>query len=129
MLDARGNETDKVLGFEIGAEDYLTKPFSTAELVARVRALLRRPGQDRRTRVVRGAASRSIRAALGRARWSVIEITTLEFDFALLPGRARGAGSSPRDDLLAHVWGEDRVVDARSIDSLAGRLRRSSNRR
>ena len=123
MLTARSSEADKLLGFELGADDYLTKPFSPRELVARVRALLRRSGAAEGESVVRGdllidPARRLVERAGARC-----DLTTLEFDLlhflALRPGRVFS-----RDDLLHHVWGEDRVVDARSIDSLISRLRR-----
>jgi len=124
MLTARADEADKVLGFEIGADDYLTKPFSPRELVARVRALLRRSlGGVRDEVLTRGA----LRIDVGRREvWreeSPIEVTTLEFDLlhflAARPGRVFA-----RDELLRHVWGDERIVDDRSIDSLVSRLRR-----
>ncbi|MFC1475389.1 response regulator transcription factor [Candidatus Zixiibacteriota bacterium] len=124
MLTARSSEGDKVLGFEIGADDYLTKPFSTRELVARVRALLRRTSSISGDEVlVRGElridpARREVER--GGAR---VEVTTLEFDLlhflAARPGRVYS-----REALMAQVWGEERVVDFRSIDSLISRLRR-----
>ncbi len=124
MLTARSSEGDKVLGFEIGADDYLTKPFSTRELVARVRALLRRTSSISGEEVlVRG----ELRIDPGRREIERgderLEITTLEFDLlyflATRPGRVYS-----REALMAQVWGEERVVDVRSIDSLISRLRR-----
>ena len=128
MLTARSSEADKVLGFEIGADDYPTKPFSTRELVARVRALLRRSGVQeqgepiRRGELLIDPARRVVERGDER-----VELTTLEFDLlhflAMRPGRVFS-----RDDLLHHVWGEERVVDVRSIDSLVSRLRRRVER-
>ena len=124
MLTARADEADKVLGFEVGADDYLTKPFSPRELVARVRALLRRTtGAAQEQVLVRG----ELRIDPGRYEatrgGAVVELTTLEFDvlhfLASRPGRV-----FTREALMAHVWGEERVVDQRSIDSLISRLRR-----
>ena len=123
MLTARSTETDKVLGFEIGADDYLTKPFGTRELVARARALLRRAGGETERPVEFGA----LRIDAGRRsveRHEVrVEVTSLEFDLlyflANRPGRV-----FTREALLDQVWGEGRVVDDRSIDSLISRLRR-----
>jgi DNA-binding response OmpR family regulator len=124
MLTARGDEAEKVLGFELGADDYLVKPFSTRELVARVRALLRRSGA-----VEKGEPIRRGGLLVDPARRVVerdgerCDLTTLEFDLlhflVLRPGRVFS-----RDDLLRYVWGEDRVVDNRTIDSLVSRLRR-----
>jgi DNA-binding response OmpR family regulator len=124
MVTARSSETEKLLGLEIGADDYVTKPFSTAELVARVRALLRRSSGTLSERVIEIGDLRidPARRAVERAR-SALPVTTLEFDLlyflASRPGRVFS-----RDDLLEHVWGSDRIVDDRSIDSLVSRVRR-----
>jgi DNA-binding response OmpR family regulator len=124
MLTARTGDSDKVLGFEIGADDYLTKPFSTQELVARVRALLRRTAAIRPVEILsRGdlvidSGRRSVTLSN-----QTVELTALEFDLlhfmASHPGRVYS-----REALMEFVWGEDRVVDPRSIDSLISRLRR-----
>jgi DNA-binding response OmpR family regulator len=128
MLTARTSEGDKVLGFEIGADDYLTKPFSTRELVARVRALLRRSSVGgRQELLVRG----ELRIDPGRREVvrgdTTVELTTLEFDLlhflASRPGRV-----FTREALMDQVWGEERIVDDRSIDSLVSRLRRKLER-
>jgi len=124
MVTARSSETDKLLGLEIGADDYVTKPFSTAELVARVRALLRRSSGTLSERLIEIGDLRidPARRAVERAR-NALPVTTLEFDLlyflASRPGRVFS-----RDDLLEHVWGSDRIVDDRSIDSLVSRVRR-----
>ncbi len=123
MLTARSSEADKVLGFEIGADDYLTKPFSPRELVARVRALLRRSGASSNHEPIRrGSLLIDPARRVAERDGQRIELTTLEFDLlhflAHRPGRV-----FTRDELLRHVWGEERVVDARSIDSLVSRLR------
>ncbi len=124
MVTARTTESDKLLGLEVGADDYVTKPFSTAELVARVRALLRRSsGQLVERRIdVGGLAIDPERRTVERDGHPVT-LTTLEFDLlyfmAARPGRVFS-----RDALMEHVWGSDRVVDERSIDSLVSRLRR-----
>jgi DNA-binding response OmpR family regulator len=124
MLTARTSEGDKVLGFEIGADDYLTKPFSTRELVARVRALLRRSSTGGREEVLTRGALRIDPGRREVTRGDVrIELTTLEFDLlhflASRPGRVYS-----REALMDQVWGEGRIVDDRSIDSLVSRLRR-----
>uniref|UniRef100_A0A832I337 Response regulator transcription factor n=1 Tax=Eiseniibacteriota bacterium TaxID=2212470 RepID=A0A832I337_UNCEI len=124
MLTARSGESDKLLGLEIGADDYVTKPFSTAELVARVRALLRRSTGALRERVLEIGPLR-IDPARRRVERDGVEVplTTLEFDvlhfLASRPGRVFS-----REALMSEVWGSDRVVDDRSIDSLVSRLRR-----
>jgi DNA-binding response OmpR family regulator len=124
MLTARSDEGDVVLGFEVGADDYLTKPFKTRELVARVRALLRRTDSSKRvSTLVRGDLRIDpARRAVHRDD-TPVTLTTLEFDLlyflAARPGRVY-----TREALMAQVWGEERMVDARSIDSLISRLRR-----
>ncbi len=124
MLTARAGEGDKVLGFELGADDYLTKPFSTRELVARVRALLRRTSAGGRTGVIRrGDLVVDPDRREVRRGDEVVPLTTLEFDLLLVMATRPGRVFS-REALLSHVWGYDRVVDGRSIDSLVSRLRR-----
>lgn len=123
MLTARTSEGDKVLGLEIGADDYLTKPFGTMELVARVRALLRRTTASEEQALVAGdlkidPARREVERSGER-----VALTTLEFDLLYFLAQRRGRAFT-REALMNHVWGEDRVVDDRSIDSLISRLRR-----
>ena len=124
VLTARSSETDKVLGLELGADDYLTKPFGTSELVARVRALLRRTAAGSRERPLEFGALHIDPARREAARAGAgIELTTLEFDLlwflASRPGRVFS-----REQLMEQVWGNDRVVGDRSIDSLVSRLRK-----
>ena len=124
MVTARGTESDKMLGLELGADDYVTKPFSTGELVARVRALLRRSSGAVVERRLDLPGSRSIRrAARSRSRASRCSSPRSNLDLlhflASRPGRVFS-----REALMEQVWGTDRVVDDRSIDSLMSRLRR-----
>jgi DNA-binding response OmpR family regulator len=128
MVTARTSESDKLLGLEIGADDYVTKPFSTAELVARVRALLRRSSGTLRERALelgelRIDPARRVVEREGRP----VSLTTLEFDLlyflASRPGRVFS-----REALMEQVWGSDRIVDDRSIDSLVSRLRHKLER-
>jgi DNA-binding response OmpR family regulator len=124
IVTARASESDKLLGLEIGADDYVTKPFSTAELVARVRALLRRSGGTVTEHVLEieelriDPGKRTVERA-----GAAVPLTTLEFDLlyflASRPGRVFS-----REALMEHVWGSDRFVDDRSIDSLVSRVRR-----
>jgi DNA-binding response OmpR family regulator len=124
MLTARSSEGDKVLGLEIGADDYVTKPFGTSELVARVRALLRRtePAPDERALAFGPLRIDPLRRDVERdgAR---IALTTLEFDVLWLLASHPGRVFS-REALMERVWGSDRIVGDRSIDSLMSRLRR-----
>jgi len=124
MLTARSSEADKVLGLELGADDYLTKPFGTSELVARVRALLRRTaaGSVERTLVFGTLRIDPARREAERDGHT-IALTTLEFDvlhfLAARPGHVFS-----REALMEQVWGSGRIVGERSIDNLVSRLRR-----
>ena len=124
MLTARSSEADKVLGLEIGADDYLTKPFSFSELVARVRALLRRSAPEPRDRtLVFGPLSIDPARRVAERDGTRIELTTLEFDVLYFLASRPGHVFS-REALMERVWGSDRIVGDRSIDNLVSRLRR-----
>ena len=129
MLTARRDESDKVLGLESGADDYLTKPFGVRELVARVRALLRRPRASRAAGI--GAATEVITAGPLRvdpARRQVhrddrsIDLTPHEFEVLYLLAANPGIVFS-REMLLERVWTSDIHVTERSVDTLVKRLR------
>jgi DNA-binding response OmpR family regulator len=124
MVTARTGESDKLLGFEIGADDYVTKPFSTAELVARVRVLLKRSSGTVGERLLQvgGLKIDPSRRTVERDG-EPVPLTTLEFDLLYLMASRPGRVFS-RESLMEQVWGTDRVVDDRSIDSLVSRLRR-----
>jgi DNA-binding response OmpR family regulator len=132
MLTARRDESDKVVGLESGADDYLTKPFGVRELVARSRALLRRPrpsapqaprdedGRDPLT--VHGV---EIDPARRRVRVSDREVELTDQEFRLLYLLASNAGIVfSREALLAKIWRGDTFVTVRSVDTLVKRLRR-----
>ncbi len=118
MLTARRDETDKVLGLELGADDYVTKPFSPKELAARVKAVLRR-GKEPETggviavdgRFTIDPERREVRDAAGK----VIELTRIEFDLLERLAGRRGL-VFPRERLLGDVWGESVHVGDRNID-------------
>jgi DNA-binding response OmpR family regulator len=131
MLTARGEEADKVVGLESGADDYLTKPFGVRELVARARALLRRPrnggaaagsGASGEVLTIRGieidVPRRKVRAA-GRD----VELTDQEFRLLHLLASHPGIVFS-REALLSRIWRGDTFVTVRSVDTLVKRLRR-----
>ncbi|HXL14741.1 MAG TPA: response regulator transcription factor [Methylomirabilota bacterium] len=124
IVTARSTESDKLLGLELGADDYVTKPFSTAELTARVRALLRRATGTVSERILEIGDLKIDpgRRSLER-EGSLVPITTLEFDLLYFLASRAGRVFS-REALMEQVWGSDRVVDDRSIDSLISRVRR-----
>lgn len=126
MLTARRDETDKVLGLDSGADDYLTKPFGVRELVARVRALLRR------RRPVKGEHAPTVQAGpllvepsrrQARLDGREIDLTAHEFDLLYVLASNRGIVFT-REALVQRVWGEDTHITVRSVDTLVKRLRR-----
>lgn len=125
MLTARREESDKVLGLDSGADDYLTKPFGIRELGARVRALLRRRSPSGPFAAPIEAGHLTIDPARRQARVAgrEIELTAHEFDLLYLLVANRGIVFS-REALIDRVWGGDTHVTERSVDTLVKRLRR-----
>ncbi len=125
MLTARDEEVDRVVGLELGADDYVTKPFSVRELMARVRAVLRRitSGEITAAAVHRiGMLEMDTLSREARLGGALLPLTCLEFD--LLETLARHAGQVlSREQLLDQVWGYDYYGDARAVDSVVKRLR------
>ncbi len=128
MLTAKGAEDDKIAGFEAGADDYISKPFSPRELIARIRAVLRRTSAaDNRGRIKAGdlvldVNSRRVTDPQGEVRLGPTEYRLLEF-FMSNPGRAYN-----RDQLLNHVWGTNAYLDERTVDVHIRRLRKTLQR-
>jgi len=124
MLTARSEEADRVVGLEIGADDYVTKPFSMRELIARVRALLRRhePIPTTRATIQRGDLRIDPSAHSVTILGKEVELSALEF--RLLHHLASHPGMVfSRDQLLDRVWGNDRSVTQRSVDVYIRRVR------
>ena len=126
MLTARGDDMDKIIGFEYGADDYITKPFNILELKARVRALLRRASlskdQDNSEKLTIGAISIDYQKHSAIKDGALIELTGREFELLELfmknPGRVYS-----RENLLNIVWGRDYQGDVRTVDVHVHRLR------
>jgi DNA-binding response OmpR family regulator len=126
IVTARDAEVDRVVGLEIGADDYVTKPFSIAELVSRVRALLRRRELDRsRTAVVQqvGGLQVDITRHSASVDGKPLPLTRSEFRLVTLLASSPGRVFS-RDELVRHLWQSDFVGDRRAIDVHISNLRR-----
>jgi two-component system alkaline phosphatase synthesis response regulator PhoP len=126
MLTARDDETSIVVGLEVGADDYVTKPFSTRQLVSRVRSNLRRRRLDAQTLEQRLVFPGLVIDVLGRqvlARNQLVQLTATEFDIlrilATHPGRVFG-----REQIIRHLRSTDFVGGARTIDTHIGHLRK-----
>jgi DNA-binding response OmpR family regulator len=128
MLTARGGEDDRVRGLDLGADDYITKPFSLRELTARIRAVLRRRA-DADNREAPPLVYRSgdliadFDAVSVTAAGALVRLTRREFELLryLIQHKNRLVS---RDRLLEHVWGYDRIIETRSVDVHVGRLRK-----
>lgn len=133
MLTARREETDRVIGLELGADDYLTKPFGMRELIARVHALLRRNEliqsvltSDRANQegaLTCGPLSIDPAAFIASLNGDPLELTRTEFDLLSLLARNPGRTFS-RNYLLETIWGESYITGDRSVDNAILRLRR-----
>jgi DNA-binding response OmpR family regulator len=126
MITALGEETDRIVGLELGADDYVTKPFSMRELMARIKAVLRRAQNENKepSTIISGAGNlrMDVESRTVTIADSVIELTRLEFDLLhrllINPGRVL-----TRERILEQVWGYDFVGDTRAVDSAVKRLR------
>ncbi|MFK7696799.1 response regulator transcription factor [Paenibacillus sp. HJGM_3] len=132
MITAKSDITDKILGLEFGADDYITKPFDLREVVARIRTILRRIAQANRTGA--GAESQdpvirikdiviSMNERLVRRKEEWVDLTPKEYDLLLMLVQNRGVIFS-RSELLDRVWGYDYAGDTRTVDTHIQRLRK-----
>ena len=128
MLTARGEESERIRGLATGADDYIVKPFSVPELIARIRALLRRARPERvASKLAAGdleldRETRRVSRATREVHLGPTEFRLLEF-LMQSPGRVY-----TREQLLDGVWGRDIYIDERTVDVHVGRLRRALNR-
>jgi two-component system, OmpR family, response regulator RegX3 len=127
MVTARGEEVDRVVGLEIGADDYVVKPFGLRELVARINAVMRRvggePGDDAPDERTAGALSVSMRTHRVTMAGHEVHLTPREFDILAMLIEDPGAVVS-RDDLLRRLWGTTWAVQTKAIDVHVSSLRR-----
>lgn len=125
MLTARGEEADRIRGLSTGADDYVVKPFSVPELMARVKAILRRAAPDRLAEILKvedielDRTAHKVMRGLRDVRLGPTEFRLLEF-LMESPGRVLSRGQ-----LLDGVWGRDAFVDERTVDVHIGRLRKA----
>jgi DNA-binding response OmpR family regulator len=124
MLTARGEEIDRIMGLTVGADDYLVKPFSPRELVARIKALLRRPrtGADTRSAPAAGLEIDEARRTV-RVDDSAVDLTALEFNLLAVLAREPGVVVA-RQAILDRVWGLEFVADDHLVDVHVANLRR-----
>ena len=124
FLTARDTENDRITGFNLGADDYLAKPFSVRELLARVKAILRRSAPSRISLdTVSGSFTVDTENSLIFSDGKPLELTRREYDILSLLVRNEGK-IFPRHELLARVWGDDVIVTDRTVDVTIARIRK-----
>jgi len=128
MLTARGDETDKIVGLELGADDYVTKPFSMKELAARLKAVLRR---GEHTEVKRISIGKSIVMDIMKHEVTVdgktVDLTSTEFNILLMLSEHKGWVLS-RDKILRKLWGSEKMVIDRTVDVHIKKIREKLGR-
>lgn len=128
LLTARDTEVDRIVGLEIGADDHLGKPFSTRELIARVRALLRRsrrgPGAERPETLRAEGLAVDVPKRQVRRDGEEVRLTPKEFDLLAFLMEAPGVVMS-REQILARVWAQERAGDMRTVDTHVRTLRQA----
>ena len=128
MLTAKTEDMDKLLGFDYGADDYLTKPFNILELKARIRAILRRSGKGKtETRITRGSITLDSQSRNTYKAGVAVDLTAKEFDLVELLIRNPNRVYS-RENLLDIIWGDDYRSDIRTVDVHIRRIREKLER-
>lgn len=124
MVTAKAAEVDRILGLELGADDYVTKPFSPRELVLRIKKLLERgrPAVAKKEKFVFGELVIDLPRHLVSVRGKRVELTSTEFRLLTLLAERAGRVQS-RDQLLQDVWHYDNIIDTRTVDTHMRRLR------
>lgn len=129
MLTAKGEEVDRIVGLELGADDYIVKPFSPRELTLRVKAVLKRNGKEESKKEL--ITIENITVDIPKHKVTVkdkeIEFTKMEFKLLVILMERRGRVQT-RDRLLSDVWGMDSMVDTRTVDTHIKRLREKLGR-
>jgi phosphate regulon transcriptional regulator PhoB len=129
MLTAKGEEVDRIVGLELGADDYMTKPFSPRELILRIKAILRREKRQdfKKDSLISGDIEINIPKHKVTVRQKEITLTNMEFKL-LLTLMERQGRVQERERLLSDVWGIDSMVDTRTVDTHVKRLREKLGR-
>ncbi len=128
MLTAKGQESDIILGLNLGADDYVTKPFNIQELLARVNAFLRRRRQEETRQFKFGDFTLNLDSRQLLRRGKEIELTPKEFSLLALFLKRTGCALT-RDEILKHVWGYHILVTSRSVDRCVNTLRTKIERK